>query len=34
MKIIIVKPVVVGELNMFSGMQNDALMRRWPNIET
>ena len=28
MGIIIIKPLVVGELSLFSGMQNDALMHR------
>ena len=28
MEIIIIKPLVVGELSLFTGMQNDALMHR------
>ena len=28
MKIFVLKPLVVGKLNLFSGMKNDALMHR------
>ena len=28
MEILILKPLVVGELSLFSGMANDALMHR------
>ena len=28
MEIFILKPLVVGKLSLFSGMQNDALMHR------